>query len=109
MRKWDAGRALELIERERVTTFGGVPAMVWQVLEHPDFATRDISSVRSIGYGGAPAAPELVRRIEALFPGRTPSNGYGLTETSSVTTLERRRRLPAQAGLRRRARAGRAT
>jgi acyl-CoA synthetase (AMP-forming)/AMP-acid ligase II len=87
MRKWDAGRALELIERERVTTFGGVPAMVWQVLEHPDFARRDISSVRSIGYGGAPAAPELVRRIEALFPGRTPSNGYGLTETSSVTTL----------------------
>ena len=87
MRKWDAGRALELIERERVTTFGGVPAMVWQVLEHPDFDTRDISSVRSIGYGGAPAAPELVRRIEALFPGRTPSNGYGLTETSSVTTL----------------------
>ena len=55
--------------------------------EHPDFAERDISSVRSIGYGGAPAAPELVRRIEALFPGRTPSNGYGLTETSSVTTL----------------------
>jgi long-chain acyl-CoA synthetase len=87
MYRWDAGRALELIERERITTFGGVPAMVWQVLDHPDFTTRDLSSVRSIGYGGAPAAPELVRRIEALFPGRTPSNGYGLTETSSVTTL----------------------
>ena len=87
MHKWDAGRALELIERERITTFGGVPAMVWQVLDHPDFARRDTSSVRAIGYGGAPAAPELVRRIEALLPGRTPSNGYGLTETSSVTTL----------------------
>jgi acyl-CoA synthetase (AMP-forming)/AMP-acid ligase II len=87
MYRWDAGRALELIERERITTFGGVPAMVWQVLDHPDFAKRDLSSVTSIGYGGAPAAPELVRRIEAMFPGRTPSNGYGLTETSSVTTL----------------------
>jgi len=87
MHKWDAGRALELIERERITTFGGVPAMVWQVLDHPDFARRDTSSVRAIGYGGAPAAPELVRRIEAMFPGRTPSNGYGLTETSSVATL----------------------
>ncbi len=43
--------------------------------------------MKSIGYGGAPAAPELVRRIEAMFPGRTPSNGYGLTETSSVTTM----------------------
>jgi steroid-24-oyl-CoA synthetase len=87
MHKWDPERALELIERERITIFGGVPAMVWQVLESPSFATRDISSVQSIGYGGAPAPPELVRRIEELFPGRTPSNGYGLTETSSVTTL----------------------
>ncbi|HTN79641.1 MAG TPA: class I adenylate-forming enzyme family protein [Acidimicrobiales bacterium] len=87
MYRWDAGRALELIERERITTFGGVPAMVWQVLDHPDLSKRDISSVKSIGYGGAPAAPELVRRIEAMFPGRTPSNGYGLTETSSVTTM----------------------
>jgi acyl-CoA synthetase (AMP-forming)/AMP-acid ligase II len=87
MHRWDPGRALELIERERVTVFGGVPAMVWQVLEHPEFAQRDTSSVRAIGYGGAPAAPELVRRIEAMFPGRAPSNGYGLTETSSVTTM----------------------
>ena len=87
MHRWDPERALELIERERVTTFGGVPAMVWQVLESPSFATRDVSSVKSIGYGGAPAPPELVRRIEAMFPGRTPSNGYGLTETSSITTM----------------------
>jgi long-chain acyl-CoA synthetase len=43
--------------------------------------------VKAIGYGGAPAPPELVRKIEELFPGRTPSNGYGLTETSSVTTM----------------------
>ncbi len=87
MHKWDAHRALELIEQERVVIFGGVPSMVWQVLEHPDFDRFDLSSVRSIGYGGAPAAPDLVRRIEAMFPGRTPSNGYGLTETSSVTTM----------------------
>jgi len=87
MHKWDAERALELIERERVTNFGGVPAMVWQVIEHPDFARYDISSLKAVGYGGAPAAPELVRKIDELFPGRTPSNGYGLTETSSVTTM----------------------
>jgi long-chain acyl-CoA synthetase len=87
MHKWDAGRALGLIEREGVTNFGGVPAMVWQVIEHPDFDRRDLSSLRGVGYGGAPAAPELVRKIEELFPGRHPTNGYGLTETSSVTTL----------------------
>ena len=87
MYKWDAGRALELIEREQVTTFGGVPAMAMQVLDHPDFAERDTSSVRSVAYGGAPAPPDLVRRIKELFPGGSPSNGYGLTETSSVTTM----------------------
>lgn len=87
MHKWDPGRALELIEQERVTTFGGVPAMVWQAMEHPDFERRDLSSLRNVAYGGAPAAPELVRAIEERFPGRSPSNGYGLTETSSVTTM----------------------
>src|SRR5437660_7103598 len=87
MHKWDPERALELIERERVTNFGGVPAMVWQVLDSPDFAKRDTSSVKSISYGGAPAPPELVKRIKEHFPVGLPSNGYGLTETSSVTTM----------------------
>ncbi|HLH45609.1 MAG TPA: AMP-binding protein [Acidimicrobiales bacterium] len=87
MHRWDPGRALELIERERVTSFGGVPAMAMQVLDHPDFERRDLSSVRSVSYGGAPAPPELVRRIRARFPGSQPSNGYGLTETSSVSTM----------------------
>ncbi len=87
MHRWDPERALELIEREAVTTFGGVPAMVWQVLDSPDFERRDTSSVTSIGYGGAPAPPELVKRIKAHFPTGHPSNGYGLTETSSLTTM----------------------
>ena len=109
MYKWDADRALELIERERITTFGGVPAMVWQVLDHPDFATRDISSVQSIGYGGAPAAPELVRRIEAMFPGRTPSQRLRAHRDVVGHDDELGRRLSAQARQRRRARRGRAT
>jgi long-chain acyl-CoA synthetase len=87
MRRWNPERALELIERERITVFGGVPTMAWQVLNSPDFATRDISSVRAISYGGAPAPPELVRRITQQFPKGTASNGYGLTETSSVTSM----------------------
>jgi long-chain acyl-CoA synthetase len=84
MYKWSPERALELIERERITQFGGVPAMAWQVLESPDFARRDTSSVLGIGYGGAPAAPELQRRIAAACPGVSASNGYGLTETSAL-------------------------
>jgi long-chain acyl-CoA synthetase len=87
MHHWDPERALELIERERITTFGGVPAMVMQVLDSPNFETRDTSSIKSVAYGGAPCPPELVRRISEHFPSGSPSNGYGLTETSSVTTM----------------------
>jgi long-chain acyl-CoA synthetase len=84
MHRWLPERALELIEREQITHFGGVPSMVWQVLESPDFSRRDLSSVVSVTYGGAPAAPELVRRIKQSFPKSSASNGYGLTETSAL-------------------------
>jgi len=87
MHHFDPERALELIARERITTFGGVPAMVMQVLDSPSFAQHDTSSVRSVSYGGAPAPPDLVRRIRDAWPIGQPSNGYGLTETSSVTSM----------------------
>lgn len=86
MDKWNPHKAIQLIEQEKLSTFGGVPAMVWQVLESPEFPNHDLSSVTNIGYGGAPAAPELVKRISELFPHVQPSNGYGLTETSALTT-----------------------
>ncbi len=87
MHHFDPERALELIEREKITLFGGVPAMVMQIIDSPDFAQRDTSSVRSISYGGAPAPPDLVRRIKAHFPVGSPANGYGLTETSAMSTM----------------------
>jgi long-chain acyl-CoA synthetase len=87
MHHFDPERALELIERERITIFGGVPAMVMQVIDSPSFDKRDTSSVRSISYGGAPAPPDLVRRIKQHFPSGAPGNGYGLTETSAMTTM----------------------
>jgi long-chain acyl-CoA synthetase len=87
MHHFDPERALELIERERITIFGGVPAMVMQVIDSPNFASRDTSSVRSISYGGAPCPPDLVRRIKEHFPTGAAGNGYGLTETSAMTTM----------------------
>ena len=87
MHHFDPERALELIERERIGTFGGVPAMVMQVLDSPNFSKFDTSSIRGVSYGGAPAPPDLVRRIREAWPVGQPSNGYGLTETSSVTSM----------------------
>jgi len=83
MRKWDTGHALQLIERERVTITGGVPTIAWQLIEHPDRTKRDLSSLEMIGYGGAPSAPDLVRRILQVFPQARPGNGWGMTETSA--------------------------
>ena len=81
--RWDPDRALELIERERVTNFVGVPTMSWDLLEAPTFAERDTSSLRSVGGGGAPMPAELVKRIDDNFAKGRPSLGYGMTETNA--------------------------
>lgn len=83
MYKWDPERALQLIERERVTQFVGVPTMSWDLLESPNFDKYDTSSLKSVGGGGAPAPPELVKRIEGNFSKGRPSIGYGMTETNA--------------------------
>lgn len=86
MPKWDAVSAMTLIERERVKTTGGVPTIAWQLLEHPERSRFDLSSLEVISYGGAPAAPELVRRIGSDLRA-APGNGWGMTETSSTVTV----------------------
>jgi long-chain acyl-CoA synthetase len=83
MYKWDPERALELIEREQVTNFVGVPTQSWDLLESPRFAEFDTSSLRSIGGGGAPAPPELVKRVASSFAKGGPTIGYGMTETNA--------------------------
>ncbi len=85
MRKWDVVRAMEIIERERVHATGGVPTVAWQLLEHPDRPKYDLSSLEAISYGGAPSAPELVKRIYTEF-GALPGNGWGMTETMATVT-----------------------
>ncbi|MFG1878295.1 class I adenylate-forming enzyme family protein [Sphaerisporangium sp. NPDC049003] len=84
MYKWDPGLALQLIERERVTILTGVPTNAWQLLSHPDFGKYDISSLGGVSYGGAPAPPKLLERINDQLPKRQASNGYGMTETTAL-------------------------
>ena len=87
MHHFDAGQALALIAVERLTSIGGVPTIAMQLLDHPDFEGFDTSTIRSVSYGGAPAPPDLVRRIRAAFPKAQPGNGYGLTETAAAICL----------------------
>jgi long-chain acyl-CoA synthetase len=84
MYKWDPQQALDFIEREAVTILTTTPTMVWQLVDLPDIASRDLSSVRTVVYGGAPAPPELRRRVAQLMPTALAGTGYGITETSAV-------------------------
>ena len=85
MYKWDPVEAFKIIEREKVSSTGGVPTIAWQLLEHPERKNYDLSSIEAIAYGGAPAAPELVRKIREVF-GALPGNGWGMTETMATVT-----------------------
>jgi long-chain acyl-CoA synthetase len=85
--KWDAGQALPIIENEAITNVGGVPAIAWQLLEHPERDNYDLSTIKAVSYGGAPSAPELVSTIKKRFPEAAPGNGWGMTETCATSTL----------------------
>jgi acyl-CoA synthetase (AMP-forming)/AMP-acid ligase II len=85
MYRWEPAKAFALIERERVNSTGGVPTIAWQLIEHPERVNYDLSSLEAIGYGGAPSAPELVRKIREVF-GALPGNGWGMTETTATVT-----------------------
>ena len=85
MHKWDTLKAFAIIEREKVNVTGGVPTIAWQLLEHPDRGQFDLTSLESVSYGGAPSAPELVRKIRDEF-GAMPGNGWGMTETMATVT-----------------------
>jgi len=84
MPKWDAGEALRLIEKERITYFVGVPTMSLELMNHPDRHKYDLSSLTDIAAGGAPRPVSHVARLQEEFPDAQPALGYGLTETNAV-------------------------
>ena len=82
---FDAGVVLELVERERISVLPGPPTIYHALLEHPDRARRDISSLR-VGVTGAADIPvELIRRVREELPFERILTGYGLTEAGTVT------------------------
>jgi steroid-24-oyl-CoA synthetase len=84
MPKWDAGEALRLIEKEKITYFVGVPTMSLELMNHPDRGNYDLSTLTDIAAGGAPRPVSHVERLRNSFPAAQPALGYGLTETNAV-------------------------
>ena len=84
--RFDAGKALEIIGRDRVTIFEGVPTMYAAMLHHRDHASADTSSLRTCISGGAAMPVEILRGFEQTF-GCMILEGYGLSETSPVASF----------------------
>ena len=86
MYRWDAGEALRLIAKERITGMSGVPVMARELINHPDFRKTDTSSLTTLAGGGAQVPPDLVHSIETQVETARPGTGYGMTETCGIIT-----------------------
>lgn len=86
MYRWDPALAAELIEREQITSFIAPAAMTGDLVVEAQRAGLDLSTLASVGGGGAPRAPEQVKSIEATFAKAMPATGWGMTETNAIGT-----------------------
>ncbi len=87
MYKWDPLTALELIQKEKITTLSGVPVMSREIIGHPRFEEFDTSSLKSLGGGGAAIQPDLVKKIDSRVKSARPGTGYGMTEACGVIAM----------------------
>jgi len=82
---FDAGRWLEMVERERPASAFIVPAMAQLIISHPRFADADLSSLTLCALGSAPLAPDTLRRLQDKMPKTAVLNSYGMTEGGYAT------------------------
>ena len=87
--RFDPSQVLELIEAEGVHSFAGVPTMAARLVEHPDFARRDLSSLRALPMGGAPVPAKLLATLAERLPQLKRGglgNTWGMTESGGFLT-----------------------
>ena len=86
MYKWEPAAAAELIEKEKITSFIAPAAMTGDLVQEALRTNKDLSSLASVGGGGAPRAPEQVKNIHDSFEKAMPGTGWGMTETNAIGT-----------------------
>ncbi|MEO6748347.1 MAG: AMP-binding protein [Casimicrobiaceae bacterium] len=96
--RFDAARALAIIESERVTNLYLVPTLYHDLLSHPDFAATDVSSAQKLGFAGAPMPAALLRRVNDAFHPALFVNHYGSSEIYTFTVDQKAVDKPGSAG-----------
>ncbi|CAJ1411401.1 unnamed protein product [Effrenium voratum] len=94
--KWDAVRALQAIQDEKVNNIVGVPTNTYDLVNHPDFLKYDTSSMTQVGGGGAAFAAPMIKRVKDTFKKARASTGYGLTETDAISVVMPSNLFPAR-------------
>ncbi len=84
MYRWDAERAAELVDRERLTSVIGPAAVTGDLVRVAQEGRHSLSTLAVVGGGGAPRTPEQVRQIDATFQQAVPNIGWGMTETNAI-------------------------
>ena len=86
--KFDEEEAMRLIEREKISVWGAIPTLLHRFVHSKSMGKYDLSSLRSVSFGGAPTARETIEKAREVLPVEPSfSNAYGLTETHGVATL----------------------
>lgn len=87
--RFDAAAILSLIETEKVQSWGAVPTMISRVIDHPDLALRDTSTLRSVTVSGTHVSPQLIEQVRQAFPSARRNAGtiYGMTEAGGTLTV----------------------
>ncbi len=96
--RFDAGRALDLIAAERISNLYLVPTLYHDLIHHPRFAATDVSSVRKLGFAGAPMTDGLLNALRSAFKPDLFVNHYGSSEIYTFTVDQNAAAKPGSAG-----------
>jgi fatty-acyl-CoA synthase len=89
MPQWDTGRALELLEKERITAFGGIPTHFVDLVNHPTVGQRDLSSIENAWIGGSPVMQATFENFQRTLGLKQLMSTYGMTENTISTSFNR--------------------
>ncbi len=86
--KFDPEKVMQVIQDEQIVSWPAIPTMLHRVVHHERVGEYDLSSLRTVSFGGAPTAPETIDKAREVMPIKpSMTNAYGLTETHGVATV----------------------